>query len=281
MADTNPPRTIVNGTGTVSVRRRPSLLLMRLEARATEDTLELGVAKLKKQCEATSQWLKRLGAARVEVGEPHFADQARKDPMQAMRAAARALRRRPGGPPSDQRQRQLNVVLTATWDIEAMSAEEVLVLVDRLRFEAAEDTGAAEPAEELSPWASPEEQMREMLAQIQQPAADDGSPRFLFVARLEPGQLEKASAEAFSRARQSAEQLARAAGMRLGSLSTLNAIGVNGMAGMARPDKLMERQRCLGLLAGCAYDPADDEIVSEDPLPAEFTVSVTTSYHLE
>jgi hypothetical protein len=67
--------------------------------------------------------------------------------------------------------------------------------------------------------------------------------------------------------------------MTLGTLSSLHSTGAGWAVG--RPERAMERQRCLALLAGCAYDLGDDEFVSDDPRPAEFAVGVNASYHLE
>src|SRR5262249_18795967 len=117
-------RTTVSSSGTATVRQRPALMLVKVRLRAAEATLDLGLAKLKQHREATSRWLTGLGAARVEVGEPHFADQADKDPMSQMQAAtARALRRRPGVPAPEPDKRGVSLVLTAVWEIGSMSAE--------------------------------------------------------------------------------------------------------------------------------------------------------------
>jgi hypothetical protein len=280
MSEAEQVRTSVGGSGTVTVRQRPSLLLMTVPLRAAAPTLELRLAKLKKQCEEASEWLKRLNAARVEFGEPYFADQTGKDPLARMRAlTSTALGARPAPSSPSERGRDVRMVLTAVWPIAALSAEEILVLVDRLRFEAATEPGAPETAEEPSPWATPEENLQHMMTQMQLPAADEGTPGFLFIAQLGEEQVEKASAEAFVRARQNAERLARAAGMRLGRLSMVHF----GAAGpdFSRADKLLERQRCAALLAGCAYNLGEHEMVSDAPRAAEFTINVNVHYQLE
>lgn len=281
MNDNSPPSTTISCSGAVTVRQRPALLLMKVRLRAAEPTLELGLAKLKKQGEATSQWLKRLGAERVDFGEPHFADQADTDPIQKMRAmAAKSLRKRPASGASEERPHGVCVVLTAIWPVAAMSAEDILVLVDRLRFEVAEeDSDEAEAPEALPPWASPEEQMQAMMTQMQQPA-DDDTPQFVFISRLGEEQREKAIAEALARARQNAERLARAAGLRLGPLQMLHHMS-GGLIDGSRPDKLMDRQRCLGMLAGSSYDLGEHEIVSDDLRSAEFTITVSANYSVE
>lgn len=281
MNDNNPSQTTISCMGAVTVRQRPALLLMKVRLRASEPTLELGLATLKKQGEATSQWLKRLGADRVDFGEPHFADQADTDPIQKMRAmAAKSLRKRPASGNQDERPHGVCVVLTAIWPVAAMSAEEILVLVDRLRFEAAEDSDEVEAPDALPPWASPEEQMQAMMTQMQQPPAADDSPQFVFISRLSEEYREKAIAEAVARARHNAERLARAAGLRLGPLQLLHHMS-GGLMDSSRPDKLMDRQRCLGMLAGSSYDLGEHEIVSDDLRSAEFTISVNANYSVE
>jgi hypothetical protein len=276
MADATPPRVTVSGSGTVTVRQRPALLLMKLRLRAAEATLELGLAKLKQLREGAAVWLKRLGAERVEFGEPHFAETAEKDPMAAAQAAATKRFRKP---PAGDRKREVCLVVTALWPIAALSPDDVLLLVDRLRFESTDDTGPAEAAEELPSWASPEEQVREMMSRLQQPPPDDPSPQFLFVARLDPERAEAAGAEAYALACRNAQRLARVAGQRVGRLSSVRFDPHTQHT--VRTDKMMDRQRCAAILSGCAYDPTDDELVSDDPRPAEFRVGVSVTYLLE
>lgn len=268
----------VNGSGSVTVRQRPSLLLMKFPFRVAEATLELGLAKLKGQREAAEQWLKRLGADRVEFGEPHFADQAEMDQLtRAQKLAAKSLKNRLPKTSSSERRSGVRVVLTAFWDIASMSAEETLTLLDRLRFEVAEDAGPAETAEEPPSWASPEEQLRQLTSQFVQPPTDEETPQFLFISRLSEEQLAKALAAALAEARRDVERLARAAELRLAGLSNFHF----SLANNHRHEKMMERQRCTGLLAGSSYDLGENEIVSDDLRSAEFTVSVNVWYCLE
>lgn len=281
MADAATPRRTVSTQGTVTVRQRPAVLLMKVRLRATEPTLELGLTRLKAQGEAARQWLSRLGAERVACGEPHFDEQIDKDPLTKARAAtAKAIGRHlPGAAAAGDGKRGVNVVVTAQWPIAALSAEQTLVLVDRLRFEAAADSGTAEAAEEPPAWATPQEQMQALMAQMQQPPVDDGTPQFLFIARLDDEQLERAVAEAFARAVRNAERLARAAGLRLGPLTALN--HVYGRPGEGRADLLLERQRCAALLASMAVELGEHDLVSEDLRAAEFVVTVHATHTLD
>jgi hypothetical protein len=43
----------------------------------------------------------------------------------------------------------------------------------------------------------------------------------------------------------------------------------------------MDRQRCMGLLAGCAYDLDDTEVVSDSPCLASFTLNLSVQFELE
>src|SRR5262245_9114330 len=147
MTDTTRPRTTVITNAIASVRLRPALVLMLVRVRAAEATLELGLADLKQRCADAVRRLTRLGATRVETGEPHEDDRADPDPMARVRAAATPRRRRPADGALPER-RGVNVTLTATWEIAGLSAEEVLGLVDRLRFDAAADADAPEPPAE-------------------------------------------------------------------------------------------------------------------------------------
>src|SRR5262249_59989418 len=93
MTDASRPPTTVSTNATASVRIRPALLLMLVRVRAAEATLELGLAEVKQRSADAARRLTRLGAARVDAGEPHEDDRADPDPLARLRAAA--TRRRP------------------------------------------------------------------------------------------------------------------------------------------------------------------------------------------
>jgi hypothetical protein len=249
---------------------------MLVRVRAAEATLELGLATVKQRCAENIRRLTRLGATRVEAGEPHEDDRANPDPVAQMRAAALPRLRRPADSPLPER-RGVNVTLTATWDITGLSAAEVVLLIDRLRFDAA-DTDPPVPLPEPPTWSGPEEQMRAFVTQMTEPPPDDRSPKFLYIARPSDEELARATAEALGVARHQAERLAHAAGRRLGELSSINASadGAN-----SRADRLMERQRCAALLAVSSYDLRPGEVVSEDSRAVEVTICIHATHYLE
>jgi hypothetical protein len=276
MTDAPRPRTTVSTTATATVRLRPVLLLMLVRVRAAAATLELGLGDVKQRCTDVVRRLTRLGATRVEAGEPHEDDRANPDPAARIQAAALPRRHRPADAPLPER-RGVNVLLTAIWDIAGRSAEEVLVLVDQLRFDAADADPPAPPAEPPA-WSGPEEQMRAIMAQMTELPPEDLSPKFLYLARPTEEQLVRAAGEAYGVARRQAEHLAHAAGRRLGELSSLNS---SAYGGDSRPDRLMERQRCAALLGASSYDLREGEVVSADSRAVEVTITVHATHHLE
>ncbi|HYH66819.1 MAG TPA: hypothetical protein VD866_19150 [Urbifossiella sp.] len=282
MADDPAKRTTCMATGTAVVRRRPSVLLMKLPLKTGGATLDLGLALSRTRREAAANWLRGLGAARVEIGEPHFADQAEMDQATRIRLAmAKHRPRMPGAEaPDEEPDRGVRVVLTATWDIGGLSADEALLLLDRLRFESAPPPPAepAEGAEEPAAWVDPAQMIQQMMRQMTEPPAEDLAPQFLFVTRLGDDDLARATADALAAGRAAAERMARAAGLTVAGLASIH-FSRSG-APDVRPDQLMERHRCAALLAGTSFEPREGDVVSNDPRAMDVGVSVSATYVL-
>ncbi len=277
MSDTTPARSIVTSGATTTLRLKPSILVMLVRLRAAEATLELGLASVKQRAADASLRLNRLGATRVDTGEPHEDDRANPDPMARMRAARMPRRHQPAEAPLPER-RGVNINLTATWDIDGKSVEEVLMLVDQLRFDAAADADTpSQPVADPPSWSTPQEQMRVFMAQMAE-QQDDRSPKFLYLARPTDEQLAQATADAYATARRTAERLARAVGRRLGELVSL---GTASIAAEHRSDRVMERQRCAALVEASSYVLQEGEVVSEDPRTVLLPINVHTGHHLE
>jgi hypothetical protein len=274
MAEPNNRRSIVSADHSVSIRLRPAVLLVIARVRAAAATLDLGLAEVRRRAEDAVHRLTRLGASRAWAGIAHPDDQADPDPV-AAHMRTMAARRRPSAPAD---RPGVNVAVAATWDIAELTAEGVLALVDRLRFdiEVAADADPPDPPESPSPWADPAEQIQRMMAQVAQPP-DDRSPKFLYLARATDEQLTRAAAEAYGSARRRAARLAAAAGLRLGGVSSL----MYGHAAIGRPDQMMAQQRSAALLATVGYELGDGEVAAEDPRATEVAVSVHAGLYLE
>ena len=272
MTESNRPRSFVSTDATATTRQRPAILLMLARVRAEGATLDLGLAEVRQRSADAVRRLTRLGAVRAWAGDPHPDDHADPDPVVRMRAAAgrmagAASTNRPG----------VNVAVAATWDIAGLSADGVLTLVDQLRFDATVDAEPPEPPADPPSWANPAEQIQRMMAKAAEPP-DDRAPKFVYIARSTEEQLAQATADAYQAARRRAERLARATGLRLGAVSSLN---YGHPMGGGRPDRMMADQRCAALLASVGYVLEDGEIASEDPRATELAISVHVMHHLE
>jgi hypothetical protein len=282
MTEPNVREPTVHCNGSVSVRVRPSELLLKTRLRVNESTLELRLSKLKKLRQMTVERLKCLGAKRVEFGDPYFSSQADKDPLKRMLPTARALTRPPDGGSGRDRARDVEVMATALWDISAMTAEETLILMDRLWFEIIPERDVAETREtdlQSSRWTS-EANAQEIVNQVMRRLEPgEESVQFLCISRLNERQLDEAAAKAYFQAHQQADCLARASGKRLGELLTINSL--NRHVDVMRPDRMMDRQRCMAILSGTSYEMGENEIVFDDACAVDFTVHVSCSFGLK
>lgn len=282
MTETDARQPTVHCNASVSVRTRPSTLLLKTRLRVDGATLELRLEKLKKLCQMTAEWLKRLGAKQVDFGDPYFSSQASKDPLKRLHPTARALTKPPAAGSGRDRARDVEVIVTALWDISTLTAEETLILMDQLWFEIIPETEAAETPEtalETSRW-SAEANVQEIVNQVMRRLEPGEEPvQFLCISRLDERQLDAAAAQAYVQAHEQAERLARASGKRLGKLLTINSLSRHMDA--LRPDRLMDRQRCMAILSGTSYEMGENEIIFDDARAADFTFQMSCTYGLE
>ena len=267
-------RTTVSSKGAVNVLQRRSLLMMVVRLRANESTLELGLANLNEQREVASKWLDKLGALRIEFSEPFFVRHIETDPRKQLMAAVIGKH-----PKVKENVCEVQIVVSALWDISALSAEQTLIFFHRLLFETSPDTADPKVPKTNPRWATKAEPLGTFLSELQQAEPDDESPEFLFISRLNEEQMQNATTEAFTLARQNAEMLARSSGMSLGKIWMVSRTTCSQrQEGHAR---MMAQQRYMSILADTSYKLEENEMVSDDPRSVTFTVSVSTTYYLE
>lgn len=220
--------------------------------------------------------LTRLGASSVEMGEPYLDERAEVDPISRARAALKSrvqqvkhsLPEQPGA----------NVTLSATWDIGSLSADQTLLLVDQLRFDAAVDAEIKPSNPSTSEWQDPEAKLTAMLASLSTPPPADLSPQFLFIARPTDEQLLVATTDAYNSATKIASRLAKATGRVLGELTSIN--HTQSLA-EGRADRILERQRCLALIESSTFTLLEGDVASEDARMIDIKVTVHTNFKLE
>ncbi len=273
------PRTVrFQAQGTVMVRQSPTQLLMKLPLQASGTTLELGLASLRKQTAAAERWLHSLGAINILTGDPHFANTSSNDPIKrANEMTARMLGHAKPANQDAARTKTVYQFLTAFWDLSGKSAEERLVLLDRLQFEAASDTPTTEESDPVpgNEGFSDPQQMQAMLAEMMKPKEEPRQAHFLFITLLGEGSVRQAYQDAFALACSKAELLATSAGLALGRIESVSfGYGTDHLS----PYRHMEQQACQTILAGTGYQPGELESVSEQPISADFRLSVSVFF---
>ncbi len=233
----------VAATGQVHLLRPPTHLRMYMQVSGRGKTLEEALAALKERREAVAAKLDKLAAEKssIEFSSPSVdeaaATQQRRMEMmlaQRLRAAGGAAKKgaKPAKPPVS-----MVSQLSVQWRLKADNPEKLLLAADELREKVkAADLAGANEAPKLSPEEQEvaEEMAAEQSRQGNEEAAAPNEPRFVFVARLTASERQKALAEAFAKARAQAAELAKAAGMELGSLASLSGEGGGNAGGVSQ-----------------------------------------------
>ena len=205
---------------------------MTVELVGKGKSLEEALAKLKDRREAARTQLETLKAAKeaITFSAPSLSNLASSQRQQfeqlvrqQLASRGRAVPKGLTAPPSV----AVGCTLTAEWPLKADQPEEWLLAVQSIqeKVEAADLSGSKE-VQKLSP---EEEEIAEEMATMMRDSGGDptqlGKPVFFYVASLPDADRAKALADAFSKAKAQAAELAQAAGMRLGPLVGLSGQG--------------------------------------------------------
>lgn len=271
--------TTISVQGNSRVCRRPSSLILLGRILKSAPTLELALKSLNQKREAVSRWLEGLDANDIEFGEPRFPDQVEPNPM---RIAQKMTQQRLGQLAQENTgKRSVLTSYMAQWPITDKSSGEMLVLVDRIQFEAAdlqESEGEVQrrrPSDRPSWETDPMQELESRMSVITTPS-DGDEIHFLFLSSLPDAQHEEALVDAFRDGRAKGSMTARAAGMELDQLqcarwSTSGASEVHGL----------QRQMYLPLLAETPLKTGPNQLLQESPRTAEFDVSVHLTFTLK
>jgi hypothetical protein len=257
---------------------------MQVQLVESADSVDVALGMVKERAEAAKQLLQDLEAEDIELGEFVLSDLDDSDShgqaKMAKRTAEVIARRQafgrptPTNPAQSDADAKVQMGLSAQWSL-AGDSDEALLFVAKLRRALADIGGAGSEDEETTPvWSTPAEEMQALMS------AAKGSrnvciPRFFFVSRLSEEQRDKALAEAFERARETAERLARAAGRKLGELKHLSE--------SPHLDHSAQRSQVRQQLSGEEWPESSHtayEIVWDDLRAGRFVVSVSTSFEL-
>jgi hypothetical protein len=278
-------RTITAG-GVATVQRKPTQLRLYMQLTAKGKTLDEALAKLKDRREAATAQLETLKADKKSIvfGSPSMSDAQsgrRKQIEMVMAARMRASGKKVPKAMQAPQTVTVSATLTAQWPLEADSPEKLLVLTQKLqdKIKAADLAGSKE-AEKLSPEEEEvEEEVKQMTSNRYEgdESASAGQPQFLFVATLPKEERQKLLAEAFTKAKKQAGDLAKAAGVEIGPLVGLsgNCSGQNSYGNEYSYDSsgrmAMLRQVMAAQQGGEGADEKEDEAIGNDPAQLRFS----------
>jgi hypothetical protein len=219
----------INGSGTGVIVRRPEFVRLQMDLLARGKDLKEALEKLKDRREAARLQVTQLGA---EASSILFSDAAvmesdRNEQMQMQRMMLNRVRRgrsKAAKKPEPKQPVTVAAALRADFPIKQTSSDAVLVLVAELKEKLVEaDVSGAKELEKGTEKEELTEEEEEMMMQMsyssdQQPP---GEPNFIYVARISDQDQSDALAQAFTNARRHAERMAKAAGVGLGALRSL------------------------------------------------------------
>lgn len=277
-----PPTLTVHEQATV--RSQPSELMMVAEVTAAGQTLQLALELLQRKRKAVADWMARLGAREVRFGTPRFPDQVVPAATQMAERIQRRVRQqlsphRSAEPPQESG-RNVVVCFAATWSIAGMSADEVLILADRVRLEASEAENRQDAKSSAAEGRWSEQSIPDfgaMMAAMSRPS-EGNEPHFLFLSQISEDCYRSTLSEAFRRAEREAQLLARAAGKELGEVTSIHSVRRDDTS----VDQMnqMHRLQHAPALFEFPLHTARLQQVSESPKAADFTFTVGVTYAL-
>jgi len=228
----------VSGSGAATIERQAETLRMNVELLAKGKDLKDALAKLAERRQAAEEQLKKLGAdaKSIKFGEPHIsAGQNNQQAQMQMMMRQRMTQKQRGGrggaaKPAVTPPVTVALPLVAGWPLKAESPEQLLLASHALEEKIkGADLAGRTAAEELSPeeaeLAEEAEEDDSMVYMNGQQGPKPGEPRFVYVSQISAADRDKAYAEAFERAKASADRLAKAASAELGALQHLSGGG--------------------------------------------------------
>ena len=217
----------IAGNGTAEIKRQPQFLRVQIDVLAKGKDIKEALGKLKERREVIKLQLGKLEAVTetVAFGEPALGSEKTNQQRQMEMMIGQRLRSL-GKTPAKNKQPSVAVSFTLKFDVplKAASAEELLIAADQLQTKIKDaDLAGLKEFEKLTPQEeeqAEEAKMAEMMGG-QQEGPKTGEPSFFFISKVTDAEMAKALADAFQKAHQEADQLAKAAGAELGPLHHL------------------------------------------------------------
>lgn len=282
------PGAVVSATAVAKIERQPDTMRLQIDLLAKGSDVKEALALLGDRIQAARLQVIGFGAAEdsLVVGKPRLATSKSNEQRQIEAMIAERLRGR-GGRSKKAASTPVTVSaeLTAEWKLNTESIEDLLVSTQDLQEKIKQaDLSGLKEASKLS--AEEQELLEEFESEYggygSRNESKPGEPAFLFVSKLSDKDRDKALADAFQAAKSKAARLAKAAGLQLGPLKTLN-----GQTALDTPDEdynYFGYQSSASLayaraLAGQAEGGEMSEAVGTRPHQVTYKVTVSASFH--
>jgi uncharacterized protein YggE len=207
------------GSGTAIVESDPQTLRVQVSLSVEAKDARQAVAALKAAEQSAVQKLEKIGAPEgaIKFNDLQVSEGSRAQQMQRQMGMR-------FGQPQPKKPQQAPVVTAATtlvadFPLKNKPGEDLVMEFQEIRRQVkAANLNDTKPNAEQQEEA---EEQQAMAAQMGQEGANPGEPSFTFVTKVSDADRDKALADAFARAHQEAERLAKAAGLELGGLKLL------------------------------------------------------------
>jgi uncharacterized protein YggE len=219
----------VSGQGSAELRRFPDRLRVHVDVAAKGKDLREALDRLKDRREVVRKKLTDLKAEEIQFGDPGASETSAQQ-----RQYEQMIAQRMGGGKRAKPKVDLPVEMQFTVRFEMPlkqgTIEELIVQSSALRTRIKEaDLGGLKDAPKLSPEEEEvEEEIRGMMNRGGGEEVKRGEPTFAFIAKIDPADMKKTLAEAYSQAARQARTLAEAAGAELGELVSLHSPTMSG-----------------------------------------------------
>jgi len=281
----------VSGSGTVSLKRTPELLRMRVDVIAQGKTTQEALTNLKDRREAIRGQLAQLGAVKESIafGDPQInATVLQTRQQMAMMIMARMGNRAKKSTKKDSQPVVISARLTAEWPLKGQDVEAQLIEVSRLE----DSINAADLAgkKELEKLTGENEEMSQELAGMQAGFGNDpsqaqpGTATFTLVRKISAQDHSRALADAFQKAKARAEETAKAAGAELGPLRQLSLLVQSGGQPETADNGMQAYLQAIGMNRG-ERQPDEGanplEALGTQPGEVSYRVTVTGAFAIK
>ncbi|MCE9546274.1 MAG: SIMPL domain-containing protein [Planctomycetia bacterium] len=278
----------VSAVGTTTLALRPKVLRIQVDLLGKGKDLKTAMANLRDRRDAVKIQLGTLKAdmKSLTIGPPATAGAGGPQEQQIRAMIMQRARQKGGAAPELPTVVTLRAPLTVEWALTGDDDDARLIAATELCGKiTAADLAGAKDKQVLSP---EQQEVQEEMAQMSsrysgEPQQGPGDVQFLYVAEVSDAQASQALADAFAKAKQQGDRLAKAVGGELGSLRKAEASVMPGMEGMGGNENYYA-MRAYRMAMARQSEPAsakDNEVITQDPNHAVYRTAVQCVFEVK